>query len=347
MKIKYTLYLLLTYSCAWSQYDHQAVFPEMEGNALFNALVETYTIDKQLSYGMARDTMFANVDAVNDSLSTIYTGMTLYLPPDEDPTQAVFFNGMDNGINTEHSYPRSKGAENGNARADMHHLYPSRIKTNNARGSRKFAEINDAQTLTWFRDTEELSGIPSTDIDEYSELSDDSFEPRESVKGDIARSIMYFYTIYRQQAMSADPNYFTSMEETLCDWHYADPVDQKEWERTWKIAKYQEDKPNPFVLDCSLANRMYCGTISTECLIVDTDEAILEKPNIWPNPATDIIWLDGIDENWSVKIYDALGRIVSTDTSGHSISLLGIDSGIYFMTLTQENQSFSYTFIKL
>lgn len=347
MKIKYTLYLLLAYSCAWSQYDHQAVFPEMQGNALFNALVETYTIDKQLSYGMARDTMFANIDAVNDSLSTIYTGMTLYLPPDEDPTQAVFFNGMDNGINTEHSYPRSKGAENGNARADMHHLYPSRIKTNNARGSRKFAEINDAQTLTWFRDTEELSGIPSTDIDEYSELSDDSFEPRESVKGDIARSIMYFYTIYRQQAMSADPIYFMNMEETLCDWHYADPVDQKEWERTWKIAKYQEDKPNPFVLDCSLADRMYCGAISIECLMVDTDEAILEKPNIWPNPATDIIWLDGIDENWSVKIYDALGRIVSTDTSGHSISLLGIDSGIYFMTLTQENQSFSYTFIKL
>ena len=41
------------------------------------------------------------------------------------------------------------------------------------------------------------------------------------------------------------------------DWHYYDAVDEIENERTWKIAEYQDELPNPFVLDSTLARRIW------------------------------------------------------------------------------------------
>ncbi|HAW05426.1 MAG TPA: endonuclease I, partial [Saprospirales bacterium] len=107
-----------------AQYDHISVFSHLNGDDLYEEIVDTYKPDVVLTYGMARDTMFSKIDGVNDSLECIYTGMKRYLIPGEDPTQAVYLDGAPNGINTEHSYPQSKGASDGNARSDMHHLYP-------------------------------------------------------------------------------------------------------------------------------------------------------------------------------------------------------------------------------
>lgn len=346
--MKYISAILLScvMTMSYGQFDHQAVFPDQEGDALMTLLVDEYKVLKELSYSKARDTMFSKVDAVDDMLTGIYTGMTLFLDPNLDPTQAVFMNGMDNGINTEHSYPRSKGAENGNARADMHHLYPSRIKTNNARGSRKFAEINDANTQTWYRDMQELSSIPSSNIDEYSELTADAFEPRESVKGDIARSVMYFFTMYRQQAMSADPNYFESMRETLCDWHYLDPVDEVEWQRTWKIAEYQEGKANPFVLDCSLASRMYCNTISEQCQIVDVEETDLLDWSISPNPVNDLLFIEAEHVD-GLYVLDVLGQMqISKSTQDQQLDVSHLNAGVYFLVVQSGKQIRTFTFVK-
>ena len=46
------------------------------------------------------------------------------------------------------------------------------------------------------------NSIPNQFIDEYSEVDNDNekFEPREDVKGNIARSMFYFYTIYNNVA---------------------------------------------------------------------------------------------------------------------------------------------------
>ena len=50
---------------------------------------------------------------------------------------------------------------------------------------------------------------------------------------------------------------FGIRKNTLFDWHYLDPVDQEEEDRTWLIASYQEEKPNPFIIDTSLARRIW------------------------------------------------------------------------------------------
>ena len=98
------------------------------------------------------------------------------------------------------------------------------------------------------------SSVPSNNIDEYSESETAYFEPREDRKGDIARSIFYFYTMYSEVA---DDNFFEEQKELLKVWHENDPADEHEIERTWEIASYQQNKPNPFILDDSLIGRAY------------------------------------------------------------------------------------------
>ncbi|WP_375511274.1 endonuclease [uncultured Nostoc sp.] len=96
-------------------------------------------------------------------------------------------------------------------------------------------------------------------MDKFSESASFKFEPREKVKGDIARAIFYFYTIYRDQAERVDLNYFQEQCDTLCKWNQQDPPDITEIERSHAIAKFQGND-NPFVLDVTLAERAYCNS---------------------------------------------------------------------------------------
>ena len=338
--------LLLMPILVVAQYDHTPVFSDLEGNALFEEVVDTYKPGVVLTYGMARDTMFSKIDGVNDSLECIYTGMKRYLTPGVDPTQAVYLDGASNGINTEHSYPQSKGASDGNARSDMHHLYPSRSQTNNDRGSKVFAESNDSQTSIWYRNMTEQGNTPGSNIDEWSELGNNLFEPRESVKGNIARSLMYFYTMYRDEANSADSEFFGLQQEVLCDWHYADPVDQVEWERSHKISQWQEGKANPFVLDCSLASRIYCSEISPECMLVDVDDVLTDLLEVFPNPAQDILYIEGFSEaSIIISTVDGQSSIYKMRNSKVDVSTLV--KGIYFLSLEFDGKLYSRTFVKM
>lgn len=237
----------------------QYLFPELKGEALRAALRQAYKPEQVLSYRYARDTLYTRVFAFRDSLSCFYTGHTIYLDPRLDPTEAAYRDGKADGINCEHAYPRSKGAEHGNADSDMHHLFPTWVGVNQSRGNQPYGEVDDRHTQRWFyRNSVQKHTPPAAVIDLFSESGDGHFEVREDHKGDIARAIFYFYTMYREQADAADPIFFSEQLPDLCLWHHADPADHREYFRTLAIARYQDGKPNPFVLDPTLAERAYC-----------------------------------------------------------------------------------------
>ena len=252
----------------------QVVFPGLGGTELLDSLASHFRPNMVLDYGNARDTLYGAVlTADDDTLRCIYSGHALYLAPTQDPTQYVYQNGGPNGMNTEHAYPQAKGAANGNARSDMHHLFPARIPVNEARGSLPYGESPDQQTEKWFYKDQTLTNTPATNKNAYTEYQSQLFEPRESVKGDIARAVLYFYTIYRNQADAADPNFFAAQRPTLCQWQAQDPADQAELTKTWRIAAYQEHKPNPYILDCTLAFRTFCPEVPSNCTIGTTAPA--------------------------------------------------------------------------
>ena len=260
--------------------QNETIFGNLIGEDLRNALVNNYSPTNSLSYSETRDILWAEYAAQNNNyLTCVYTGYSIYLNPNEDPTTAAF----DAGINTEHTWPQGLGAGSGSAKSDMHHIFPSEVDVNNARGSYPFAEINDWDTDEWYRLTTVTNNTPSQNIDEYSEIDLDAyvFEPREDHKGNVARAMAYFYTIYRNQANSEAPDYFPSQLDVFCQWHTQDPVDEAELAMT-NFIKTQQGNANPFVLDPSLIKRLYCWPTSTNDLTNETSTAKL-LPNL-PNP---------------------------------------------------------------
>ena len=146
----------------------------------------------------------------------------------------------ENGINCEHIWPQSLYEGGEPLKSDMHALRPCKDNVNSARGNKAFNDVLDSQTATWYWQDIGTSNIPSSNIDEYSESGSYTFEPREDKKGDIARSMFYFYTIYNNVA---DGNFFNEQKETLYSWHIQDPIEENEISRTWDIASYQNNIP--------------------------------------------------------------------------------------------------------
>ena len=66
--------------------------------------------------------------------------------------------------------------------------------------------------------------------------------------------MFYFYTMYQ---VEADDNFFEEQKEVLKTWHEQDSVNSDEIFRTLQIATYQQNKPNPFILDGTLIERAY------------------------------------------------------------------------------------------
>ncbi len=264
---------------------HQDVFPDLEGQPLLDALESSYKPAFTLGNSAAKDTLYAVIYHLpGDSLRAVYTAYTIHLPQGEDPSQAAFARD----VNLEHTYPKSKGAAGGPQESDMHHLFPTRVEVNADRGSLPFGESPDDQTTNWYYQATEQSTIPASQINAWSELLENVlFEPREDHKGNVARAMFYFYTMYHEAADQIDDTYFENQRETLCLWHYLDPVDQKEWDRTFLIAQYQDDKPNPFVLDCTLAKRTYCADVDMSCLTANENLNVPEFfswKGLYPNP---------------------------------------------------------------
>jgi len=299
--------------------QHQDVFPGLSGADLLENLVDSYKSNIPLGQANARDTLFGVVDNHNDTVTCVYTGYTILLNPADDPTSAAF----DQGINTEHTYPKSNGA-NGLGEGDMHHLYPTRADVNSDRGNLPFGEIPDNETQNWYYLGQETSSIPTSNIDLYSERKSGLFEPPEAHKGNVARAMMYFYTMYKEDADMANPTFFEAQRETFCAWHFLDPVDQAEWDRTWKIAQYQDGKPNPFVLDCTLPERTYCQDFGQSCMPDATFEelgiSVFSLDEVVPNPMREgavFHYTIAMAGTVKLEIFDLAGQLVDVRQIGY------------------------------
>ena len=220
---------------------------------LFDYLNTNYKTSTTLGYNQARDVMYSIIDLEDDNtLKGIYTNYTITIDPNQDPRPQTNAQNM----NCEHSWPQSMGAGSEPQKSDLHHLYPCRGNVNSSRGNKPYAEIDDNDTDKWWRFDYYETSIPSQYIDEFSEVDNDNgkFEPREAVKGNIARGMFYFFTIYNDEA---DHNFFEEQKDFLNLWDKQDPVDDIELARTLSIATYQDDIVNPFVIDSTLVKRIW------------------------------------------------------------------------------------------
>lgn len=189
-----------------------------------------------LGYNEARRQMYGYTDILaNGNIEGIYTGFQ----------QAGGFVTYPNPINAEHIVPQSFFGSSEPMRSDIYILRPAHGSANSARSNDPYAEVNDNQAQ-WYGvngNTYSSTGSQPSNSDNWSEGSGSSWEPRESKKGDVARAVFYYYTMY--------PNEGTSISAcgdlaTLYDWHVNDPPDAAEINRNVKINQVQGNK-NPYV----------------------------------------------------------------------------------------------------
>jgi len=142
--------------------------------------------------------------------------------------------------NREHVWVKSHGfpAKKDTAYTDIHHLRPADRSLNSTRGVKDFDE----------------GGYPISEAP-GSFTDYDSFEPRDQIKGDIARMLFYMAVRYENKSTydltlrDKTGTYGASLGKlsTLLKWHKLDPVDEKERKRNETIyQKYQHNR-NPFI----------------------------------------------------------------------------------------------------
>jgi len=324
------LLLSLTFINAQTQIT---IGDSLSGQNLLNYVTLHYKTNTTLGYDTARDTLYSIIDLHDDSLLTcVYTDYTIALNGITDPSTDAFYKG----INCEHSWPQSMGAVDEPQKSDMHHLFPCKDNVNSSRGNDPYGEIPDSDTDTWYWLDTSTTTIPTINIDLWSEKENDgaqTFEPREDHKGNAARAMFYFFAMYQN---AADINFWNVQKETLLDWHYYDSIDTNEYDRTYQIASYQENNPNPFVLDSSLARRIWFTETTGDTTVLDTtvEQIIINEIMQNPSVVSDAVgeWFEVV--NVGTTVVDMLGWIIKdNDTDIHTVSssvIIEPDSFIVF-----------------
>lgn len=332
----------------------EIILPCQFGQSLLTALRSEYRPASTLGYGPARDVLYSEIDNNGTSLSGIYTNFTITLNPAADPSSDAF----GKGINAEHVYPQSLGAANEPAKSDMHNIFPSKINVNADRAACAFRDILDTDTEIWYYDNTQTTSIPTSNIDLYSEKDQEScfFEPRESVKGNIARAMFYFYAIYQPQADAESSSFIFNQRDVLLQWHLNDPVDDVESRRDSLIA-LEQGNHNPFILDPTLVERAYVMADasypdgSDDCftgVTSYTDVFAAEQFRLASNLVQDQLTLFSSIEKGNILIYDLQGRLFKSTPLQleTSISVNDLSQGLYLLQVQTETAQTVFRFYK-
>jgi len=196
----------------------------------------------------------------HDNMILVYTGRSQdkgYRDGTGNYSQLENGNGtQNNSWNREHVWPKSHGFpdEDDNAYTDVHNLKPSDRSVNSSRGTKDY----------------DYGGSQHSEATEC--LTDsDSWEPSDSVKGDIARILFYMVVRY-DPGYDHDNNSFDlelvdyttpgnndpilGKLSSLIQWHIDDPVDDFEINRNEIIFGFQENR-NPFIDHPNLVNFLW------------------------------------------------------------------------------------------
>ena len=236
----------------------------LEGAAALSCVADGYRPASVLSLDASKDRLYDTIDrdaqGGQDGVFGLYTGhfVPFDCSPSCDPSQDVYNNDGANGMNQEHVFPRSRGTDGTPAERDLHHLYPTRGAVNSARGNDPFGALDDGISSSWYRGSDRTTARPS-DPDAWSQSAGGTFEPRASVRGDVARAMFYVAAVY---ASTVDGAWFEAQLDDLLAWHEADPATAGERDRSYRVAQFQTgcgagDCVNPFAFDATLARRTF------------------------------------------------------------------------------------------
>jgi len=284
-----------------------------------------------LGYSSAREEMYSYIDNESGQVYCVYSGYH----------QGAAFTSYLNPINCEHTVPQSFFDSAEPMKSDIHHLFPTHQDVNTARSNNPFDDINDSSTNKWYIGN--ASGLtqstspPNTNIDQYSELdTGNSFEPREDHKGNVARAVLYFFTMYPTQAGNlnsvADLN-------TLYQWHLDDPVDAQEIIRNNKTQETQGNY-NPYISMPDLVAKAW-GFFN---IGIENNQIIPLK--LYPNPSSKSLTIN-TNENFEYKFVSIHGQTIEKGiVKNATIDISHLENGTYVIILFNADHIQMMKFVK-
>jgi endonuclease I len=207
----------------------------LTGTALHAALHEIVGDGDHLTYDEVWEALKVTDEDPADPASVVMVYSGESMPEDAN-------GGGADQWNREHTWAQSHGdfGTSPGPGTDLHHLRPSEVGVNSTRGN-----------LDFDNGGEPVSGAPDSLVDE------DSFEPRDAVKGDIARGLLYMAVRYDGDDGFADLEPNDSVDNgsapnmgrltVLLEWNTQDPPDAAEQARNDVIYEQYQHNRNPFV----------------------------------------------------------------------------------------------------
>jgi len=206
----------------------------LTGSDLRLELHDIISENTNTNYPNSKEIMYSQIDNLNGAISCVYSGFSVNhsLGNTSTPTE----------IDCEHSYCQSwidtelEGMENSIAKADIHHLFPTKNAVNIARSNNPFGNVQNI-SYTYSEDDGFTTSFLGQNNDGLT-----IFEPADQHKGDVARALLYFIVRYETALNFGN----IDMLETLLNWHYSDSISTKEINRNDAIYNFQNNR-NPFI----------------------------------------------------------------------------------------------------
>ena len=264
---------------------------------------------------------------------------------DEDPTNSanmvMFYTrdsvskrGAGNGSgqwNREHVWPRSLSNDNwssknggsSHAGTDILHVRPTWYDANETRGSTKYGDNNKTGV-------QKYSGM------EFAYTSGSYFEPLDSVKGDVARILMYVWTAYVDYYNDSGLVVTKAIQsyDVLLKWHTMDKPDALEGHRNDFSEDSKQKNRNPFVDHPEYAWKIFgdsaSSTVKNDCMAAYPDNNSGQPPisssSSIGSSTSSSVSSESSSSSISVSSSDSSSSISSSESSSSSISSSEISS---------------------
>ncbi|MGC9331798.1 MAG: endonuclease [Bacteroidales bacterium] len=241
------------------------------------------------------------------------------------------YNSEGDCYNREHSWPDSWYNDASPMHTDLVHLVPTDGWVNNKRSNYAFGEVDN---VNWTSQNGSKLGYTNA-----SWTSDMVFEPIDDFKGDFARIYFYMSVRYYGEDGSFVTNDMVDGSQLkqapldiMLQWHYNDPVSQKEQVRNNAIYDWQGNR-NPFVDRPEFVEYIWDYTENSQ------GRGISDDIQISPVPADKhimITWDRATTAGGTVVVYDLCGQQMCKHAfSGNYINIDVEDwqAGMYFLRI--------------
>jgi len=297
----------------------------LTGEELKGALHDIIDNHDEPSYEDLRDFILKESDEDPDNPNNVillYSGIS---------RPKSMFGGGTGDWNREHVWAKSHGdfGNNPPSGTDAHHIRPSDVQVNSLRGNLDF----------------DMGGDPVQGAPGCRRIPGVSFEPRDEVKGDVARMIFYMDVRYEGGSGELDltvvdaVNTYPAPEHgklsVLLEWHQQDPPDAFERIRNDVVYSYQDNR-NPFIDHPEFVAEIWGNPSSFSAI----DQIFV---SCYPNPVSDYLFIDYQGtSSYTYSLLSIDGRLIlegQTNSHQTSINTTFVKKGLYLLLLKDENNT--------